>query len=211
MRRALTITGVIFLLGCGSSFAQVGPTPGMGATSPLGTMNFNAPSGPVGIPLGATELNTGGISPLAGGTLCPSVAGTAGSSTGMTTSGSGISGPSTGMMTSGSGIAGSSSTSTFDGGGASVGSACVPAATGTGGTSAGTAMTPAAGLGLGTTGSGNTIPLGATEVGTPGESTTIGVPLPSISATPCPGTSAMTGTTPTGTLGSTGTTSINGC
>jgi hypothetical protein len=35
--------------------------------------------------------------------------------------------------------------------------------------------------------------------------------MPSISATPCPGTSTMTGTTMTGTLGSTGTTSINGC
>src|SRR4051812_20372983 len=103
MLRALTITGVIFLLGCGSSFAQVAPAPGMGATSPLGTMNFNAPSGPIGIPLGATELNTGGLSPLASGTLCAGTAtsstGMAGSSTGMTTSSSGISGSSTGMMT----------------------------------------------------------------------------------------------------------------
>src|SRR3981081_3281378 len=67
MRRVLTMGGAVFLFGCPTSFAQVAPAPGMGATSPLGTMNFNSPSGPVGIPLGATELNSGGTSPLAGG------------------------------------------------------------------------------------------------------------------------------------------------
>src|SRR6266481_6080295 len=78
MRRLLAMTAAIFLFGCGSGFAQTAPTLGMGATSPLGTMNFNAPSGPVGIPLGATELNTGGMSPLAGGTLCTGTAASSG-------------------------------------------------------------------------------------------------------------------------------------
>src|SRR5712672_2318960 len=159
MRRFVTMAGIIFLLGGSSSFAQVSLAPGMGLTSPLGTMNFNAPSGPLGIPLGATQLDTGGLSPVAGGTLCAGTAtsssGTASSSSGMTTSGGGISGSSTGMMTSGTGIAGSSST--FDGGGAmlgsSIASSCSPAVTGTTGTSPGTAMTPSSGLGIGTIGS----------------------------------------------------------
>jgi hypothetical protein len=43
--------------------AQTSVTPGMGQTSPLGAMTSNSPSPPGGIPLGATELNPGRLSP----------------------------------------------------------------------------------------------------------------------------------------------------
>ncbi len=207
MRRVLTTAGAVFLFGCATSFAQVAPTPGIGATSPLGTMNFNSPSGPVGIPLGATELNSGGISPLAGGTLCTGTAassgGTAGSTTGMSATG-------TGMSAMGSGVAGSMST--FDGGGAPLGS--MIGSTCPSGTAAGSpsmAVTPSSGSGLGTSPGGNTIPLGSTELASPGVSAPIGVPVPSVSDIPCPGTSTIPGSTMPGTLGSMGTTSTNGC
>jgi hypothetical protein len=68
MQRLLTIrlpaiTAIAWLIGSGACFAQLSPTPGMGTTSPLGTV----PSGPApqlgGVPLGATELNIPGISP----------------------------------------------------------------------------------------------------------------------------------------------------
>ena len=57
------------LLGCGSAYAQarmnVSPVPALGMTSPLGIPN--APVGQTGIPLGATELATPGVTPTASG------------------------------------------------------------------------------------------------------------------------------------------------
>src|SRR5262249_61357107 len=57
------------LLGCSSAYAQarmnVSPLPALGMTSPLGIPN--APVGQTGIPLGATELATPGVSPTASG------------------------------------------------------------------------------------------------------------------------------------------------
>src|SRR5262249_29888754 len=56
------------LLGCGSAYAQrmnVAPLPALGMTSPLGIPN--APVGQTGIPLGATELATPGVSPTKSG------------------------------------------------------------------------------------------------------------------------------------------------
>src|SRR3977135_1778150 len=221
MRRVLTMAGAFFLFGCATSFAQVAPTPGMGATSPLGTMNFNGPSGPIGIPLGATELNSGGTSPPAGGTLCTGTAassgGTAGSTTGMSATGtgmsatgSGMSATGTGMSATGSGVAGSMST--FDGGGAPLGS--MMGSTCPSGAAAGSpsmAATPSSGLGLGTRPGGSTIPLGSTQLASPGVSAPMGVPVPSVSDIPCPGTSTIPGSTMPGTLGSVGTMSTNGC
>jgi hypothetical protein len=90
MRRLLTrmpaTAALVWLSTCAVGFAQVSPTPGMGATSPLGTgsSGFNTQSN--GIPLGATELNPGGLSPS----------------------------PCAGMTASGNGVAGA--LSTFDGG-----------------------------------------------------------------------------------------------
>ena len=54
----------LLMLGCGAGFAQVGATASpLGITSPLG-MGAGSAVPPVGIPLGATELATPGLSPL---------------------------------------------------------------------------------------------------------------------------------------------------
>ncbi|WP_082656291.1 hypothetical protein [Bradyrhizobium valentinum] len=64
MKRFLMITAASALL-CGQAFAQqaaVMPTPSLSATSPLG-MIPSAPVGGTGIPLGATEIASPGVSP----------------------------------------------------------------------------------------------------------------------------------------------------
>jgi hypothetical protein len=63
---AAILATIIWSIGGVAAFAQAGPTTGMGSTSPLGTLSEpSTSSGGSGIPLGATELNTPGISPLA--------------------------------------------------------------------------------------------------------------------------------------------------
>src|SRR4030081_1043099 len=71
MRRLLVTTTVSVLLGCSTAWAQVtvgtgAPVP-LGLTSPLG-MGTGASVGVTGIPLGATEMATPGVSPTAAGT-----------------------------------------------------------------------------------------------------------------------------------------------
>ena len=64
MKRFLMITAASALL-CGQAFAQqaaVMPTPSLSATSPLG-MVPSAPVGGTGIPFGATEIASPGVSP----------------------------------------------------------------------------------------------------------------------------------------------------
>jgi hypothetical protein len=64
MKRFLMITAASALL-CGHAFAQqaaVMPTPSLAATTPLGMMP-SAPVGGTGIPLGATEIASAGVSP----------------------------------------------------------------------------------------------------------------------------------------------------
>jgi hypothetical protein len=65
MRRVLIAAMQAALFGCIPAFAQVGgmgsPTPGIGATSPLG-MAAGSPVPPTGIPMGATELASPGLS-----------------------------------------------------------------------------------------------------------------------------------------------------
>ncbi len=65
--RTLSTASAILFLGCGVSFAQFAPSSptgsAMGATSPLGVPGAASPVGPVGIPLGATALSPGGLSP----------------------------------------------------------------------------------------------------------------------------------------------------
>ena len=64
MKRFLMITTASALL-CGPAFAQqaaVMPTPSLSATSPLG-MVPGAPVGGTGIPFGATEITSPGVSP----------------------------------------------------------------------------------------------------------------------------------------------------
>ena len=60
------------LLGCGAAFCQIGtgapvPSP-LGITSPLG-MAPGSPVPPAGIPMGATELASPGLSPAAAATI----------------------------------------------------------------------------------------------------------------------------------------------
>ena len=66
---ALVAGAAASLLGCGAAYAQasmnVSPLPALGMTSPLGIPN--APVGQTGIPLGATELATPGVSPTTSG------------------------------------------------------------------------------------------------------------------------------------------------
>ncbi|MBO0757863.1 MAG: hypothetical protein J2P54_18615, partial [Bradyrhizobiaceae bacterium] len=105
MWRTLTTAGVaLFILArCDVGFAQVGATPGMGATSPLGSSLSNEPSMPGGIPLGATELNSIGLSPGASATTpCSGTATTAGSSSNFDGGGT-MSTPTTGCTSGASG------------------------------------------------------------------------------------------------------------
>jgi len=81
MKRFLMITTASALL-CGHAFAQqaaVMPTPSLSATSPLG-MVPSAPVGGTGIPFGATEITSPGVSPaplpstgIIGSTVCSTV------------------------------------------------------------------------------------------------------------------------------------------
>ena len=90
MRRELIIAATLAtLLGGTPVFAQVGGigSPGMGLTSPFGMSAAAGGSvGPVGVPLGATELATPGLSPAPPGTLgsgltiCSAVVGAASNS-----------------------------------------------------------------------------------------------------------------------------------
>src|SRR5712691_8942016 len=73
MQRLLIATMAAALLGCGSALAQVGGmgvSPGtspLGMTSPLG-IGPASPVAPAGVPLGATELASPGVSPSTSGT-----------------------------------------------------------------------------------------------------------------------------------------------
>jgi len=91
------------LLGSGSASAQSGASspPALGATSPLG-IGPTSPVAPTGLPLGAIELATPGVSPMTSGAspLAPAA--------GSTTTCSGIGASSAGT---------SSSSAIFDGGG----------------------------------------------------------------------------------------------
>jgi hypothetical protein len=179
LRHFLTTLAAL-LLGCGAAFAQMAPpivgAPAMGATSPLGVLGATSSVGPVGIPMGATELAPGGLSP---GPLDPTA------STDPCFS-AGVSSTTTG------------STSTFDGSGMNPGTtqglasfglssgpmglsgSCGPGTSA--GTASGTASTSI--LGGATTGAlpGGGIPLGATELNNAGVSPMF---TPSIVASPC--------------------------
>jgi hypothetical protein len=79
MKHFLMITATTALL-CGQAFAQqaaVMPTPSLSATSPLG-MVPSAPVGGTGIPFGATEIASPGVSPaplpgIVGSTVCSTI------------------------------------------------------------------------------------------------------------------------------------------
>jgi hypothetical protein len=157
------------LLGCNPVFAQVGGigslTPGMGPTSPFGMSSATAGSvGPTGLPLGATELATPGLSPAppstlgSGFTICSAVVGAGSNSATGIFDGGGVS---SGMSPAAMGETNSTSAS-----------ACNQASgAGSAGTLQSTTSSPGATAPLGI----GTIPLGSTELGSAG-----------VSPTPCP-------------------------
>jgi hypothetical protein len=105
MWRVLTTAGAILLLlaHCDVAFAQVSAPPGMGATSPLGSSLSSQPSMPGGIPLGATELDSGGLS-------CSGTSTTVGSSSNF--DGGGMASTATGCTSGASGSPGAATSGT---------------------------------------------------------------------------------------------------
>ena len=211
MIRTLIAAIAAVLLGCGAAFSQVGtgapvPSP-LGITSPLG-MAPGSPVPPTGIPMGATELASPGLSGIPMGVtdvaspgLGPAPAGALGM-TGNGTTCLAMGSPSLGM---------SGSSTNFDGGGLAVGTGTLPGGAATSGTcgtsSSGSASTSAATSPTSPGGAARTgIPLGSVEIGNAGVSPLLVVPTPSPnpstmgSGTPCsttrfsPSSSSMSST-----------------
>jgi hypothetical protein len=171
VRRELIAATLATLLSCNPVFAQVGgigsAAPGMGTTSPFGMSAAASGSvGPAGVPLGATELATPGLSPAppstlgSGFTVCSAVVGAGSNSATGTFDGGGV-GTSAGMAQTAMGETNSGSAS-----------ACNQASgAGSAGTLQSTTSSPGATAPLGI----GTIPLGSTELGNAG-----------VSPTPCP-------------------------
>src|SRR5215212_9956039 len=171
----------------------------LGATSPLSGLGSPTSGAPTGIPLGATEIDPGGLSPLP----CSSAAFSS---------------------LAGSSQSGGAAGTTFDGGGMfSSGCNAAPAATVSSTGNVSPLFTP--GATSGSLLSGGSIPLGATEIDNGGVSPMITVPSPSLAS---PMTSPSLGvastmavptvrsaslspcSTPTGTTGSTTGSSLSG-
>jgi len=170
VRRELITAILATILGCNPVFAQVGgigsPTPGMGLTSPFGMSAATGSSvGPAGVPLGATELATPGLSPAppstlgSGFTICSAVVGAPTTNATGTFDGGGVG---TSVETSQMGMAGTSSTS---------GSCNQASGAGSAGTLPSTTSSPGSNVlpGIGT------IPMGSTELDRGG-----------VSPSPCP-------------------------
>jgi hypothetical protein len=191
MKRLWIATVAAALLSCNSAFSpafsQVGgsPMPGIAATSPLGIIP-GASVPPTGIPFGATELASPGLSPLTDGTA---------GMTGVGTTCSAIGSPSSGI----------SGASTYDGGGMGPGMGTSLPGSGVicGASPSGSASSTAA---MSSTASGNMagtgIPLGSVEIGNAGVSPLVVVPTPSASPStfgtlsPIPSTTSTLGTPP---------------
>jgi len=200
--RLLPFIVAAILFGCGAAQAQSTMTiPGMGATSPLGVPGSSASSGsnsPTGIPLCATEIDPGGLSP----------APLSNCSTSGFTANSGMSSGMTGL--SGSGMASTPGMgSTFDGGGfgSTMNSVCAsPGASINTATSTGTAS-PLSTMGTNSnfTLNGGAIPLGSTEIDSAGVSPLITVPMTNSLVPSCAGATtsssgAVMGSTSAGTV-----------
>src|SRR5262245_7536193 len=161
MRRLLMVVTTAALLGCGSASAQIGglaTSPGsspLGITSPLG-IGPAAPVAPTGIPLGATELASPGVSPMTSGAspVVPAIGGaTACSDAGALGGSIGIANPGT-----------SGSSTIFDGGGLG-GTASGTCAATTNGSAGGPAASASSPTGMGSSVVGRVgIPLGSTEL-----------------------------------------------
>jgi hypothetical protein len=201
--RRLGISIVMLVLSSGLAAAQVAPMPGgpaLGVTSPLGTMGSNS-AGPVGIPLGSTELNSGGLSPAPITPLSSATTNCFGGTFGI--KGSGIAG----TGTTGAGMAGmgtGASNFTFDGGGTAGLSGGTPISSGSPSLTGGCTSLPPGGGSTGlasplstpgspglTTLNGGTIPLGATELIGAGVSPIVPVTPPTISSIPAASSTSM--------------------
>jgi hypothetical protein len=150
LTRSLIVAMTATLLVCSPAFAQMGDSgaaPGLGLTSPLG-IGPGSPVAATGIPLGATELASPGVSPTVSGTTL-----SGGTCSGMESSTSGASG----------------STALFDGGGltGTASGACAGGGSSTLLQPAASASSPA---GMGNLSSVRPvgIPLGSTELGAGG-------------------------------------------
>jgi hypothetical protein len=167
MRRELLVASLGTLLACNPVFAQgagVGsPMPGMGVTSPLGMSSATGMVGPAGVPLGATELPTPGLSPAppstlgSGFTVCSTVVGAPPAATTALYDGGGLGTP-TGMSPMAMGTTSAASAST-----------CNQASTSSSPGTLSSSSTPPGSstlLGIGA------IPMGSTELGNPGVSPT---------------------------------------
>jgi hypothetical protein len=190
MKRLWAAAVVATLLSCNCAFSpafsQVGgmadPTPGIAATSPLGVVP-GASVPPTGIPLGATELASPGLSPLTDGTV-------------------GMAGFGSTCSAVGSPSSGISGASTYDGGGMGLGmGASLPGSgviCGAGSSGSTAAMSSTASGNVARTG----IPFGSVEIGNAGVSPLVVVPTPSASPSmmgtlgPSPSTTIGTSTTP---------------
>ena len=162
----------------------IGPSPlgsPLGMTSPLGI--GPAPAVPrTGIPMGATELSSPGVSPMTSGTS------PLGAAPGNITTCSSIGGSFSGTT----GTSGSSTT--FDGGGmGNASGTCAGLASGPSAGPASSASSPT-GMGLGSPVGRLGIPLGSTELGVGGLS-----PPPDVSSTPSAPLSTFGTPCPTGT------------
>jgi hypothetical protein len=209
------------LLGCGTASAQVGAVPSapspLGMTSPLGIGPAPAVP-PTGIPLGATELTSPGVSPTTSGTsplgpaalstiTCNGINAMAGNLSGASslTGGSSSTGTSTPGTPGTPSISGSSTL--FDGGG-TVGTASGTCAGITGNTSAQPAASASSptGMALPSAVGRVGIPLGSTELGVGGLSPMPEIPSPNPSV-PSPTLGAPCPTTGTAAMGATSSTS----
>jgi hypothetical protein len=202
MRRT-GISIVMLVLSSGLAAAQMALMPGgpaLGVTSPLGTMGSNS-AGPVGIPLGSTQLNIGGLSPAPITPLSSATTNCFGGTYGV--NGAGIAG----MGTTGAGMAGmgsGASNFTFDGGGTaglsggtpisssspSLTGGCTSLPPGGGSTGLASPLSTPGSPGL-TTLNGGSIPLGATELDSTGLSPLVPVPGPTISSSSTMSSSSM--------------------
>ena len=167
MRRILIAAMQAALIGCGPVAAQVGgvgiPTPGIAATSPLG-MTPGSSVSPTGIPMGATELASPGLSPATNGAI---------GMTGFGTTCSAMASPSSGM---------SSSSTNFDGGGIGVGTGTsLPGSTAVCGTGSSSSASSSAAMSSASPAGGARagIPMGSVEIGSAGVSPLVVVPVPS--------------------------------
>lgn len=182
MRRALIAAMLAALLGANPVLAQVGgmgsPIPAINATSPFGIVPGSSVA-PTGIPLGATELASPGLSPASTATI---------GMTGNGTTCSAVAGQPSGM---------SSSNTSFVGGGMGFGTATAlqgsAAASVVCGTNSGSTVSSSAATSSPSPGVASRagIPLGSVEIGNPGLSPMPVVPSPSLfpsatgSGTPC--------------------------